>query len=1107
MNSHFFKTIICYNFKLQLRNLVPQVFFLFILLATIFFHVRNQSNLSKVNTSYIFTLASFIPFMNAYIFSILQVIPMIFIATSVLDKRKRVDTMDAIYYRPESNMEYLWGNSLAIILVFSIIGILSLCFAALVHLFASDAYFNIGDYIYYFFILLLPSVILTYGFSLFISSIVRSRLLCTTILLICFSFTIVYLSNYQQGLFDPLGISLPNARSEIIGRMEFTKYLLQRGCWLFLGLGFIQLAVLKFKRLSNNPMCVKIRVSMAFFLIFMGLFLGLSFFMINKKKLELRHEYALTYTKYSDQLNVTLLSQDIKYTQQDKQMFVNSQLRVQNQTDQVLNEFILYLNPGLEIIILETSGENILFDRENQVVRLHYAIFPNDTLNIDIIYKGDIDENICYLDISDEMMFDTKTRGYMTCYFEKKYAFLEKEFTLLIPEILWYPVTVPPVNPENPYNIDKNYSYYKLQVTSSEGKSVISQGEKEVLDNEIIFKNSTPLPGISLCIGEYETTSVYVDSVYCELNIFKRKSSLFGLLKCKDKDLSFAKHRIESTMQFCYPYKKFVVTETPIAYTSYYRNNQGGSEYIQPELIFFPEKGTNIFVKYDSVDAKKLLFDFTGALLAQTGDRGTFSWKEQLGIFDWNMESYLSKFQFENNPYYISSMFLNANPYFYSSIYPINAIINNIIYYNNEDVNDILASRDKSKVAAIEYLNNSSLQQALLDKNISETIKSEILMLKTKELLNLFHHEGIFQDSIQTFMIDFLKKNKFNRINFTSFDSVFECKYNITWEKKLFSWNTSNQLPKYFVKYFDVYQVEMPNTNGTDELFMMVRFSVYNDSKVDGIVNLLSIDEIGGRTNVFSSGQKNIEPLNISFEIKAQTGRKVALLVRRNKCAFRLDLNYSSNIPSWLIAACDENVLLQNAEEFSLVIDRNEYFNNFNELVVDNEAQGCVIYQSGLIPKLVNYFHKSDRFSQYTNLTSFVSLNDHWQTILDYNAYGEIYKSVILRLAGKGKTNIDWSVRLPKDGKYEIYVYIPKLQYHNILRTLENPNFEIGIQQYRIYLQDSVRTVEVDICDKKGWLSLGAYEYQAGVQKISLSDIGIPDQIIIADAVKWIYIE
>ena len=61
------------------------------------------------------------------------------------------------------------------------------------------------------------------------------------------------LGKVREGLFDPFGLSLPNAFSEVTGHPGMALYLMQRVCWLFVGMGFAGLAVLMFQRLPNRP--------------------------------------------------------------------------------------------------------------------------------------------------------------------------------------------------------------------------------------------------------------------------------------------------------------------------------------------------------------------------------------------------------------------------------------------------------------------------------------------------------------------------------------------------------------------------------------------------------------------------------------------------------------------------------------------------------------------------------------------------------------------------------------------------------------------------------------------------------------------------------------
>ena len=50
-------------------------------------------------------------------------------------------------------------------------------------------------------------------------------------------------------------------------------------------------------------------------------------------------------------------------------------------------------------------------------------------------------------------------------------------------------------------------------------------------------------------------------------------------------------YKTETDMNRQYPYNRFILAETPISFASYFRNTTGKAEFVQPELIFLPEKG------------------------------------------------------------------------------------------------------------------------------------------------------------------------------------------------------------------------------------------------------------------------------------------------------------------------------------------------------------------------------------------------------------------------------------------------------------------------------------------------------------------------------------
>lgn len=115
---------------------------------------------------------------------------------------------------------------------------------------------------------------------------------------------------------------------------------------------------------------------------------------------------------------------------------------------------------------------------------------------------------------------------YLQCRYGKRYLFLDQDFTFLTPECLWYPMTTPPVNPAQPYEIFPDFTFYSLQVLNTEERRVIAQGNEEEIDNGVHFTNLLPLPGISLCIGSYEKREIIV--VPCSMNfIFLKDMMIF----------------------------------------------------------------------------------------------------------------------------------------------------------------------------------------------------------------------------------------------------------------------------------------------------------------------------------------------------------------------------------------------------------------------------------------------------------------------------------------------------------------------------------------------------------------------------------------------------
>ena len=384
---------------------------------------------------------------------------------------------------------------------------------------------------------------------------------------------------------------------DVLGHTNLFPYLVQRLTFLFLGMGLLAFTIAMVNRLPLHPKKNILLNALGCIILIIGIGCGFIYFTRFSQIDNQRKLYSERYKKYNNIDKVHLIDQEIVFSQNDKKITVNSHIKIQNRNHREIDKIVFYLNPSLQVEKLTRQGEAIPYKRDAQVIVAEHKLRPYESIELDIAYNGSIDENICYLDITDEEYYDTQT-GSSILRFGKRYAFVQDKFTLLTPECLWYPSTFPPVNPEAPYNIRKNFSNYTLKVIHPDNRTILSQGTLSQAGDTTIFRNKEQLPGISLAIGDYEKKSILVDSVQIELYNFKGhdfysevfpniSDTLTGFLQDVKSEYELRKGRK-------YPYQKFIMAETPISYTGYVRNWKGNSEQLQPEIVFLPEFATTL---------------------------------------------------------------------------------------------------------------------------------------------------------------------------------------------------------------------------------------------------------------------------------------------------------------------------------------------------------------------------------------------------------------------------------------------------------------------------------------------------------------------------------
>ena len=1159
MNIHNLKTVACYNSKLLLRSWMFRLFLLLLFLMVILFQLLTQTGIMGGVNSGLVTLSSYFPYENAHLFTMLQIVPLIFLAGTFLGKERKMDSMDTVYYRPESNADYVMGMMLGFAKTFMTMAGVSLVIGMLLHIFASESPFNFWIYPFYWLTMIFPALVFALGFSFFIHTWLRHRGLSILILLVVFGVFLFQLGKVREGLFDPFGLSLPNALSEVTGHPGMALYLLQRVCWLLVGMGFAGWAVLMFQRLPNRPVNRKRVMLMASCCLVLGVLCGGAVYLTRENVKKVRERYAATYNKYQKFPKGNVISHTLEVEQKGDVLTGKSTILIKNQGNQELPGIILYLNPALVVSSIKEGGTDVTFERENQVIRVARRLLPGEEVEFLVEYRGGIDERVCYLDVDFDKLFRPQSIPGHSSTTGKRFAFMGDHFTVLTPECLWYPVARPSVNPASPYDALPDFTSYSLQVTSTDGRVVIAPGKRETKEGSVCFTSETPLPGMGLCIGNFEKYDISVDSTLYELYLFEGHGKLLqGLEEIRDSMptvIRDARYNVEERMGITYPYAQLTLVETPISFSGFARPNKGGSEMAQPGMLFLPERGVGMWNDYkaDAAFKKRMVpemlsyYSSPEEMLSSDLTRDLSSmflteYRYSISMTKLLLYSVISpSFLWSNettgvgNLYTISPMFYEQTMALHAVDYPaINAILTDAL---KKSTTFFIPSTDKDQAERFAGRSVGDLFRDRLD-NPYET--ATLLHERTQELLRLLSVKNIPAKQITEFLTTFIRENRFRQVEFDEMNREFIEKFGVDWMDVLPQWYENRKIPVFFVRDFKVENItfqenegdglsapmfsEYPANQDWNDMRYRVSASVFNDSDVDGVVSFEAREMYLGGVNARrqDSGDERASARN--FLIKAGTGKQIAVVMQGMSITF--NTNISNNLPvSFYAMGMMSKSKTTDTTEFVKDLDRSYFMPATGEMIVDNEDENFKLISPSSRKRLKNLISplKELKYEMGTNLIIRDGVEIVPKHMINFEAYGLNKLTHAFMLQGS-KVTMEWTVRIEREGEYEILAYIPpKVLAHRIeererggrgsgyisvsYSAVSKTESEEIKQHYIVNFGGEKQEVSADIKEQVGWVSLGLFRLPVGECKIVLTDQGDKNQVLLGDAIKWVYRE
>ena len=1024
-----------------------------------------------------------VPFFSLFLYNLLQSAIVVFIAGGMAARERKMDTMDVIYARPVGNGEYLWGKVLGILKAFGGWLLVILGLTLLLHLAVGRTPFSAVPYVWYPLTLLLPSFVFVLGMAMAVNQAVKARALALVVSLGIVGILTFYLSGVWHGVLDVFGQTVPMVGSDVTSMADMGAYLLQRAVFLVAGIGFVLLSVAAFKRLPNRPGTAGMRLA-GWGCVAGAMLLGGAYVWQFRTEEKRTAEYGAVYDRYADAGQVHVVEQALKVKLDGSRLQGKSRMTVVNTGTEEMERVVLYLNPGLEVEQVACGGQAAAFTRDGQAVLVEQALEAGDTLRLELAYSGGIDEAVCYTDVAVEGRRKAIAHEWFF-HFGKRYAWLTEEFVQLTPECLWYPTGTAAAHPAAPFDLQRDFTHYELEVRHPEGLTVISQGKAQREAGRTVFTNGHALPCLSLTAGNYERMGVEVDSVVYEVYCFRGHGHFREPLAALRDTMPFIirsiRHSLEYNWVQPYPFEKFVLAETPAAYSTYLRNQQGYSEHVMPEVMFLPERGYNLnygdFNNNIKIASMMLPPEHQDSIalatqaLRQFLDEITGTWAHLSG---------------DASTLEVKPLFTRHTAFIRSEEYPIlNLVLQKAL---EAEITAVIlnSSSMPPDIQASLYLKEHSLGEAIADGKLSPQTMNAIIQAKSLELQDIIC-QHIPAESYQKFTRNFFRRHAFEAVPYATFCEEILRTDSIDLDGLVREWYHRRGTPAFILRDMEVLQV-----TGQERESYQIRFKVYNPSETDGFLSLRFMSYSGAWT------ERLLVPAGQAYEFRIPSDGLPSTI--------NLKTNISQNIPSGrLYRFQGTSGTTRDTASGRFPISLEAFQPAPGEIIVDNEDAGFSTQESQQRHKLKDLLRKKPKETpQYTYL---FPIRPEWTATSMDCCYGDIVRSAMFKKKGTGQATATWRTELPEEGYYEISVWNARDENSYVtIVTEEGKEEKMGRgQRYTVQAegQEAEEPVIVDMeAEKNDWVSLGQFYLPAGEVSVTLTDEteGI---YVIADAIKF----
>ena len=485
------------------------------------------------------------------------------------------------------------------------------------------------------------------------------------------------------------------------------------------------------------------------------------------------------------------------------------------------------------------------------------------------------------------------------------------------------------------------------------------------------------------------------------------------------------------------------------------------------------------------------------------------------------------------NLYTISPMFYEQTMALHSAEYPA---INSILTDALKKSNTFFISY--SELDQEERFVGRSVGDLFRDRLDNPYEVATLLHERTLELLRLLSVRNIPMEQITAFLATFIRENRFRQVEFDEMNREFIEKFGVDWMDVLPAWYENRKIPVFFVRDFKVENVtSQEDGEGSLSGFAFsggfairdqanrrsrVSVNVFNDSDVDGVVSFEARDMTFSGMNSRRQGREGEKVVTRNFLVKAGTGMQIAVVLKGMTSTF--NTNISSNLPTkFFIQGLTNISKTTDTTEYVKDLDRSYFMPAPGEIIVDNEDENFKLISPPSQKRLRNLISplSESRYEIGSNLMIREGVEVVPRHMINSEAYGLNKLTHAFMLQGS-KATMEWTARVEREGEYEILAYIPPKVFAHRMDEQEKGARGSGIftvsafsvtesepeevkQYYIVDVGGEKQEVSVDIKEHVGWVSLGLFQLPVGECKIVLTDQGNKDQVLLGDAIKWVY--